>query len=205
MWESCQSLGVRRWFSSCTPACSVIHNWLVMKNQNIPISMFFLGPSFFIYISTTTEASGRVGYRQQFKESQAGRHPWEAPLGTLPGRSKISHQDGRFVMLLTDRGKLGSMRLIFALGIRGYKEQTEHVTEPAFYSCTKCVGSPARFHDRMTNCHPVSWAWMPPQFPDLTTGPSFDSQAMWVIGVLDLFFTGFAWVFVHGCSSGRLV
>ena len=50
---------------------------------------------------------------------------------------------------------------------------------------TKCVGI---LHDRMPNCEPVSWTWMRPQVPGLTTERSFVSQATWVIDVLGLFF-----------------
>ena len=48
------------------------------------------------------------------------------------------------------------------------------------------MGSLGVIHDRTSDCHLVSWAWMPPQVPDLTTERGFDSQATWVVDVLGL-------------------
>ena len=57
-------------------------------------------------------------------------------------------------------------------------------TVQTFNSCTKCVGSPGMIHDRMSDCHPVSWSIGCMDY--LTTESSFDSHNMWVIGVLGL-------------------
>ena len=48
------------------------------------------------------------------------------------------------------------------------------------------MGNPGIIHNRTPDCQPNLWAWMRPQLPDFTTECSFDSQAMWVIYVLDL-------------------
>ena len=77
-------------------------------------------------------------------------------------------------------------------GLPRYLEQelnvgTVHTTVPTFNSCIKCVGMPGIIYDCTPDCHPVSWAWMRPHVPDLTTARSFDSQATCAIGVLGLF------------------
>ena len=56
--------------------------------------------------------------------------------------------------------------------------------------------------------HPVFWAWMRPQVPDLTTDCGFDSQTTRVIVVLGLFFDRLSMgvcITGHCQTSGRLV
>ena len=47
------------------------------------------------------------------------------------------------------------------------------------------MGSPGIIHDRMSDCHPVSWSIGCMDY--LTTESSFDSHSMWVIVVLGLY------------------
>ena len=58
-------------------------------------------------------------------------------------------------------------------------------TVPTFNSCTKCMGSPGIINDRTSDCHQSPGHGC---IDDLTTERSFDSQATWVIDMLDLFF-----------------
>ena len=68
-------------------------------------------------------------------------------------------------------------------------------TVPASNPCTKFVGSPGMIHDRTPDCHPVSWAWMQPHSPELTTERSVDSSSTWVTDVLGISFCHI----IHGC------
>ena len=67
------------------------------------------------------------------------------------------------------------------------------------------MGSRGIIHDRTTDCQPFPWAGI---HDDLETEGRFDSQATWVIDVLDLFFDMLSigvctsW---HWQTSGRLV
>ena len=79
-------------------------------------------------------------------------------------------------------------------------------TVPTFNSCFKGVGSPGIIHDRTPDCHTVSWVWM--HGWHLTTERSFDLQAMWVIGVLRLYFDMLSMgvcTIRHWHTPGRLV
>ena len=40
-------------------------------------------------------------------------------------------------------------------------DTTEINTVPTFNSYTKFMGIPVKIHDRKSDCHRVSWAWMP--------------------------------------------
>ena len=55
-----------------------------------------------------------------------------------------------------------------------------------------------------SDCDPVSWAWMRPYVPDLTTERSFHWQATLVIDVLDMMSMGVCTT-RHWQTSGRLV
>ena len=50
------------------------------------------------------------------------------------------------------------------------------------------MGSLDITHDGTPDCRPVSWAWMRPHIPDLTTERTFYLQAMWVINAFGLCF-----------------
>ena len=62
-----------------------------------------------------------------------------------------------------------------------------HITVPTFNSCTKCMSSRGISHDRMPDCHHISWVYG--CMDDLTTESSLDSQATGVIDVLGSFFS----------------
>ena len=75
----------------------------------------------------------------------------------------------------------------------------EIITVQAFNSCTKYMGSPGIIHNRMPDCHPVSWTWMIPQVLDLKNERSLYLQTMCVIDVLGLLF----WHVFHGVCTAR--
>ena len=69
-------------------------------------------------------------------------------------------------------------------------------TVPAFNSCTKCAGmSPDIINDHTPDCHPVSWAWMEPQVPDLQLNVASICKLCWSSMCLAYFFG----TFIHQC------
>ena len=79
-------------------------------------------------------------------------------------------------------------------------------TVPTFNSCTKCVSSPGRIHDRTPDCHLISWAWMHGLPLQLTVALSrkLRGSSMCFAYICDIISMSVSTT-RHGQTSGRLV
>ena len=79
-------------------------------------------------------------------------------------------------------------------------------TVPTSNSCTKCVSSPVRIHDRTPDCHLISWAWMHglPLQLKVALSRKLRESSMCFAYICDIISMGVSTT-RHGQTSGRLV